>query len=287
MSGGQIGRVSDEAEAVRRAYDRDPEAEWHRLEGGTQRRLEYLITCHALERHLPPVSPSPPHILDAGGGPGRYTIRLAEQGYTVTLLDLSPALLALARQRIAEAGVVVQEHVADVVAGSITDLSVFPDRHFDAVLCLGGPLSHVLDPAERARALGELRRMAKPGAPLLISVMNRFGAYRTVVQWADSWSLVFPHLLASGHSTLASGAPAYFFLPEEFTTLLETAGLTIEHLYGSAGIGAHLHEERLAAVLDDPERWPLWRQALLATCDHPNVAGVSPHLLAVARRPAV
>jgi len=292
MSGSQIGRVSNEAEAVRRAYDRDPEAEWQRLEGGTQWRLEYLITCHALKRHLPPVSlvspmsSSPPHLLDAGGGPGRYTIHLAEQGHTVTLLDLSPALLALARRRIAEAGRVVQQHVADVIEGSITELSDFPDDHFDAVLCLGGPLSHVLDPAQRVIALAELRRVAKPGAPLFISVMNRLGAYRTVVQWADSWSQVFPHLLTSGHSTLASEAPAYFFLPEEFSTLLETVGLTVERLYGSAGIGAHLHEERLAAVLDHPERWPLWREALLETCDHPNVVGVSPHLLAVARRPA-
>ena len=180
----------------------------------------------------------------------------------------------------------MQERVPDVVEGSITDLSAFPPYHFDAVLCLGGPLSHVLDVGQRATALSELRHVAKPGAPLFISVINRLGAYRTVVQWADSWSLVFPHLLASGHSVLASGAPAYFFLPEEFVEVLATAGLTVERLYGSAGIGAHLHEERLAAVLDDPERWPLWQEALLATCDHPNVVGVSPHLLAVARQPA-
>jgi hypothetical protein len=36
--------------------------------------------------------------------------------------------------------------------------------------------------------------------------------------------------------------------------------------------------------MDDPQRWPAWRDVLLATCDHPNVVGVSNHLLAVARR---
>jgi SAM-dependent methyltransferase len=245
-------------------------------------RLEHLITSHALERHLPPPDTAP-RVLDAGGGPGRYTIELAARGYRPTLLDLSPRLLDLARRRIAEAGRVVEERVEAVLAGSITDLSAFPDRRFDAVLCLGGPLSHVVGVAERAAALRELRRVARPGAPLLISVMNRLGAYRTVVQWADSWSLVFPHLLRSGDNTLASGAPAYFFLPEEFVGLLEGSGLAVERLYGCGGLGAHLHEERLAALMADPDRWPLWRELLLATCDHPNVVGVSNHLLAVAR----
>jgi SAM-dependent methyltransferase len=273
---------------VRAAYDADPELEWNRLEGGTQARLEYLVTTHALRRHLP----SPPdgvrchrRVLDAGGGPGRYTINLAAKGFAVTLLDLSPALLDVARGRITAAGPAIADRVEAVVQGSITDLSRFPDESFDAVLCLGGPLSHLIDARDRRAALRELRRVARPGAPLLISVMNRLGAYRTVVQWADSWALVFPHLARSGESTLASGAPAYFFLPEEFHALLEDSGLTVERLYGTAGLGAHLHEDRLAALMADPQRWPLWQDLLLATCDHPNVVGVSNHLLAAVRRP--
>jgi SAM-dependent methyltransferase len=277
-------------ELVRRAYGRDPEAEWRRLEAGTQARLEHLITSYALERHLPPPDSGERarravRVLDAGGGPGRYTIQLAERGYRLTLLDLSPELLALARQRVAAAAPAVRQRVEAVVEGSITDLSAFPDARFDAVLCLGGPLSHVVDPDGQAAAVRELRRVAKPGAPLLVSVMNRLGAYRTVVQWADSWPQFFPHLPETGRATLAMGAPAYYFLPEEFVALLGTAGLAVERLYGCSGIGAHLHEERLAALLDDPHRWPIWREVLLATCDHPNVAGVSNHLLAVARRP--
>ena len=93
---------------------------------------------HALQRHLPAVTPDRPcHVLDAGGGPGRYTLALAARGYTVSLFDLSPALLALARQRIAESDLAVRERISAVVEGSITDLSRFGDEQFDAVLCLG------------------------------------------------------------------------------------------------------------------------------------------------------
>jgi SAM-dependent methyltransferase len=269
---------------VRAAYDADPEREWGRLESGTQFRLERVVTWHALERHLPPAADGP-RVLDAGGGPGRYALELAARGYRVTLLDLSPANLALARRRLADATPEVAARVEAVVEGSIVDLGAFAEGAFDAVLCLGGPLSHVVDGSERRRAVDELRRVAAPGAPVLVSAMNRFGGYRTVVQWSDSWSLVFPHMLDSGETTLASGAPAYAFLPEELVALLEGAGLGVDRLYGCSGLGAHLHEERLAALLDDPERWALWRGVLLATCDHPNVVGVSNLLLAAARRP--
>jgi len=59
----------------------------------------------------------------------------------------------------------------------------------------------------------------------------------------------------------------------------------VERLIGCQGLGAHLQEEHLLALMADPQRWPVWRELLLATCDRPDVVGVSSHLLAVARRP--
>lgn len=269
---------------VRAAYDQDPEHEWQRLETRAQMRLEHLITRYALERHLPaPARGS--HVLDAGGGPGRYAIELAERGYQVTLFDLSPALLNLARQRIAQTDVAVQQCIKGVIEGSITDISCFPAENFDAVLCLGGPLSHLIEPEARKQALREFTRVMRPRALLFISVMNRFGAYRSAVQWPDSFGQAFPHLLETGVTTIGPhDAPAYLFLPEEFVAVLEEEDLTVEHLYGCNGIGAHLQEENLMALMADPERWPTWCAVLLATCGHPSVVGVSNHLLAVARR---
>jgi SAM-dependent methyltransferase len=277
--------MTDVMTRVRAAYNHDPEHEWQRLEVGAQARLEYLITTAALHRYLPP-STLPCRILDAGGGPGRYTIALAQQGYVMTLLDLSPALLQHAEQQLQVADPVVRTRVEALVEGSITDLSRFPDQSFDAVLCLGGPLSHVVELDDRQRALKELVRVARPGAPLFISVMNRLGAYRSAVQWPDCWEQFFPHLPQTGLATIGPHeAPTYFFLPEEFVTALADAGLAVIRLYGCNGIGAHLEEQHVRELMADGERWSEWEALLLATADHPAIAGVSNHILAVATAP--
>jgi SAM-dependent methyltransferase len=222
---------------VRAWYDRDPEFEWQRLAWRVQYRLEHLVTIHALARHLPPPS-SALHVLDASGGPGRYTIALAERGYTVTLLDLSPGSVALARRKVVEAGLAVAARVRACLEGSFTDLSMFPDARFDAVLCLGAAYSHVVDPAARQRTLAELQRVAKPGAPLFVSVLNRIASYRGVAQWPHTWEKDFPDgfatFVATGYSD-ADDWPSYAFLPEEFVALLEAAGLELLHLLRGTG----------------------------------------------------
>ena len=141
--------------------------EWKRLVKSPYNRLEFDTTCHFLARYLP----SDGLLLDAGGGPGRYTIRLAKQGYDMVLLDMTPANLKFACRRIKKAG--LQAKIRELTEGSIVDLSRFADQTFDGVLCTGGPLSHVLDPVDRQMAISELVRVAKPGAPIFVSVMSR------------------------------------------------------------------------------------------------------------------
>ncbi|MGH2585587.1 MAG: class I SAM-dependent methyltransferase [Dehalococcoidia bacterium] len=283
--------MSDWLERVRTAYDADPEAEWQRLEWRVQNRIEYLVTLHALERHLPPPDPTV-RVLDAGGGPGRYTIALAERGYTTTLLDLSTGNVSLARRRIDSASQDVAARVEATIEGSITDLSHFLDAQFDAVLCLGGVLSHVIDRAQQVRALAELQRVAKPDAPLLISVGNViFGLRGLVQQPCPPWTAPCADPAADPEETtrlgnLECGAPYYWFMPEEFAALLEEVGLRLVRLYGCQGIAAHLPWDHLEALMADPVRWPTCRRLLLATCDHPNVVGLSGHLIAVAQRAA-
>jgi ubiquinone/menaquinone biosynthesis C-methylase UbiE len=271
---------------TRSAYDLYPDYEWNRFETGAQHRLEYLVTHHALGRHLPRASPAL-RLLDAGGGPGRYTMALAEQGYRVTLLDLSPRLLEIARTKIDALPASTQERIEATIQGSITDLTQFPDAGFDATLCLGGPLSHLVEQSDRQQALSELRRVTKPGGLLFVSVMGRIGQYRSAVQWPDWFDGVFPEIAETGTTTITPGrAPCHFFLPEELSGELIQAGFEVDHFYGCQGIGAHLDEVNLLALMNDPVRWPQWRRELLATCDHPAVIGVANHILAVTRRPS-
>ena len=115
---------------MRRYYDLVAEEEWQRLVKDAYHRLEFIVTMHYLGKYLPKSG----LILDAGGGPGRYTIELAKRGYDVISLDLSPRCLELAERKIKEAG--VEDRVKKIVEGNVVDLSMFDDDTFDAVLCL-------------------------------------------------------------------------------------------------------------------------------------------------------
>lgn len=66
---------------------------------------------------------------------------------------------------------------------------------------------------------------------------------------------------------------------------LKEVEFSVEHLYGCQGVGAHLDEANLLALMADPDRWPQWRDVLLSTCDRPEIIGVSNHILAVVRTP--
>ena len=121
-----MGRVEAE---VQRYYRESTAHEWRRLvRDAFQVRLEFETTLRYLEKYLPRRG----NILDAGGGPGRYTVTLAKKGYQITLLDKSPELLALAQRAIHKEEVTHQ--VREIVEGDIRDLSRFGDSTFDAVL---------------------------------------------------------------------------------------------------------------------------------------------------------
>ena len=156
---------------VRAYYETFAEREWQRLTNLDDGAIEYVLTCATLEQHLPPSG----RILDLGGGPGRYTIWLAQHGYYVTLADLSPVLLDIARTQIADAG--VGEQVEAVVETDACDLSRWPDASFDAVVCLG-PFYHLPDVHDRERAARELVRVLRPGGIAFVALLPRYTLLR-------------------------------------------------------------------------------------------------------------
>lgn len=111
-------------------------------------------------------------VLEAGAGPGRFTLELADIGAQVVVGDISPGQLALHREKTAS----VEASVERRLVLDIVDLGVFRDGEFDAVVCYGGPLSYVLGEADRA--LGELLRVTRPSGLVLLSVMSLLGSLR-------------------------------------------------------------------------------------------------------------
>ncbi|TET20040.1 class I SAM-dependent methyltransferase [Candidatus Bathyarchaeota archaeon] len=273
-------------EKVREWYDTHAEYEWLRLFQDGYHQLEYLVTMHFLQKYLPKTG----LVLDAGGGPGRYTIELAKKGYKVVLLDLSPKCLEIAKKEVKKAG--VEDMVRAIVEGSITDLSRFGNELFDAVLCLGGPLSHLLERSERERATSELARVAKKKAPLFISVFNRYGVFSVVLSAhpEDLTDSFYKEMFTEGihrvHTRFGSFPDAYFFLPNELKELLENNGLQTITLASCEGLSAHL-EEATNELHGNREKWRRWLKILLQTCTDHSLIGIGNHLLYVGRKESI
>src|SRR3989338_11490686 len=112
---------------IKECYTNNVKREWKRVISDKYHSLEHDTTWRFLNKYLPKKG----LILDAGGGPGRYTIELAKKGYDVVLLDYTPANLDFAKRQIKKAK--IQKKIKGVIEGSITDLSGFADNTFDAV----------------------------------------------------------------------------------------------------------------------------------------------------------
>src|SRR5438067_7496306 len=93
-------------ERIRRFYAGHHD-EWGRLESDLG-AYEWATASRRIGAQLPP---APARVLDVGGGPGRYAIWLSGSGYTVTLVDLSPNLVAEADSRATRAGVAIAARV--------------------------------------------------------------------------------------------------------------------------------------------------------------------------------
>ena len=156
MSGTNFDRV----EGYYAAFD-----EWSRLETATG-RLEFVRALGLLEKYLQPES----RVLDLGGGPGRYTVALAEMGHRVCLADLSVDLLDIGREKVEAAGVVDRVESIDQV--NATDLSRYADEEFDAVVIFG-PFYHLMEVGERIQAASEIRRVLKAGGRSFVAFIPR------------------------------------------------------------------------------------------------------------------
>src|SRR5262244_1269786 len=84
-------------------------------------------------------------VLDVVGGVGAFAVPLAERGLSVTMLDLSPAMLAIARRNGAHLPTLT------LIEGNAIDLSAFVDRAFDLVLG-GGNAEGALHPIRSGEA---------------------------------------------------------------------------------------------------------------------------------------
>ena len=122
-------------------------------------------------------------VLDAACGSGGHALALVGWGYRAAGADASPGMIALARAKAAAAGQDVHFEVADLAGlpvtlrggtthGGTSGSGQGEDAPFDAILCLGNSLPHLLDQPELVAALRGIAGVLKPRGLLVTQNLN-------------------------------------------------------------------------------------------------------------------
>ena len=246
------------------------DAETARLARSPHGRLEFLRTQEILRRTLP----APVTVLDVGGGTGVHAEWLARDGHAVHLIDVVPAHVAAAAQ---VPGVTAQ--VGEARRLPVADASV------DAVLLLG-PLYHLIEAADRARALAEARRVLRPGGVLVAAGISR---YLSVMEAGTNGTLD-TDVAASVEAVIATGrydghvgfTPTHWHTADELRAELRATGFAEVDVYGVEGPGWTALD---AAGMDEfPARAHAALRCARLVEQDPLLINASAHFLALGRR---
>jgi len=225
--------------------------------------VENYVDWELLKKYLPKNRNA--KILDAAGGTGRITLPLAKMGYSVTLCDISPRMLDVAKQKMLGEGVFDRVKILEC---DIRELC-FVDESFDFVLCWDGAIE----------AAKELIRVTKEGGRISVFLVNK-------------WAAAVNNFYKNPDSTLPSieSTPSYVknreekyraVSTEEARNLFEAEGVRVLDIYAVCGwMDVLCIPERVLKSRDwDEKFFKQTTDMVLKLSKEPSVKGMSKHLV--------
>jgi ubiquinone/menaquinone biosynthesis C-methylase UbiE len=257
------------------AGDFNPVMEIVTIDGGT------ALTWRCTEGHKNwDDLPDPPaKVLDVGGGTGAHAAWLADEGYDVHVVDLTPGHVDTVSAQLGPRGVTAE-------LGDARRLTQ-PDDAFDVAL-LPGPLYHLTDRDDRVGALREAARVVRREGMVVAAAINRFASLFDGVARGflsdDRFRTIVERDLRDGQHRNPTGEPhwfttAFFHRPEDLAGEADEAGLRVLGLFGVEGLAGWLPQlDALWATADGRETI---LDAVRATESEVSLRGLSPHMLLV------
>ncbi len=235
--------------------------------------VEFSTTMHFIEKYLRPGM----RILEVGAATGRYSHTLARRGYRVDAVELVEHNIDIFRS-LTQPG----EDVT-IRQGDARDLSAFEDDTFDLTLVLG-PMYHLFEESDRRQALREAVRVTKKGGVILAAYCMQdaavlcYGFARNQLNERIREKRIDLTDFTQIHSRLD-----YFCLDrkESIDALREGLGVTQLHFAAAEGYAKHM-EAALAEM--DESTYQLFLRYHLATCERPDMVGISHHTIDIFRK---
>jgi SAM-dependent methyltransferase len=208
-------------------------------------------------------------LLELACGSGRLLLPLTQEGYSLTGVDTSAAMLALARNALQEAGVVEQ---VTLVQQDLCNLHL-PQKFSLAFIALGS-FAHLTSRKAQQQALAAIRAHIPTGGTLIVDISNADARYmenmsgQLLVQgtWHRDDGTILTHMVSPASSATThllelthfydqhvQGGQLnrtvittylYLFERSEMELLLEQAGFTIKDVYGDYDLSPALLESK-------------------------------------------
>ena len=235
--------------------------------------VEFATTMHFIKKYLRPGM----RILEVGAATGRYSHTLARMGYRVDAVEYVQHNIDIF-SRLTQPG----EDVT-IRQGDARDLSFIEDDTFDLTLVLG-PMYHLFEESDRRQALREAVRVTKKGGIIfaaycmLDASILCYGFARNELN-----SLIREDRIDLTDFTQVRSRLDYFCLDrrESIDALREGLGVTQLHFAAAEGYAKHM-ETALAEM--DEETYRLFLRYHLATCERPDMVGISHHTIDIFRK---
>ena len=126
-------------------------------------------------------------VVELGCGTGRVLLPLADAGVATTGVDISPALLDVARAKVDAAGLASR---VTLVEADLRHPGL-PESAFALAICTSNTLMHLTDPSDQAAALHAACRLLRPGGLLMVDLFNpdiaRLLEVNGLMELADRW----------------------------------------------------------------------------------------------------
>lgn len=258
--------------------------EWGRLD---REPIEFTVNWHYMKKYLPESG----HIFDNGAGPGKYAMELAKEGYDVTLSDLTPQLVEIAKEKANELS--LSDSFRGFHSLNATHLEDISDETFDASLMLG-PLYHLQEEEDRIAAARELHRVTKNDGVVFVAFQSRMRMLLTSLLSPNAWKpndnmAAIERFIDEGtfnHADPGRFTGAYYYKVEDIKPFMESQGFETLDLIGSSNLGALITQEPKQYWIDRGEKDELIN-LLIRLAGNPSILGVSSHLLYIGRKVGV
>ena len=235
--------------------------------------LEFHYTKKLLSEYITPEA----RVIELGCATGYYGMLFADKCAEYTGVDLSPANIAIFREKITTER---KENVHALV-GDATALTGFYDNSFSVVLCLG-PMYH-LPKEERLKVFDECCRVARPGAILAFAYINGLGAYVAACVH-DKLRSTYPNT-ETNYNVLMLGTddqlPGVFFFtsPEEMEHDAKLSNLEVIKNHG-----VNFHFAACAVDVMNDEQFQCYMELIDKMSESSSCTGLSAHALLICRK---